>query len=116
MLFTQEEKVIWKLRLSFTQQISELKNDIFQFTRELQLIYHFRNNNAMVEPIVTLESTSPNSNKNSDQELEYTEISLFKTNDHLHKSRSLLGSLIAIIANKNICVFPVFQTQYITEF
>lgn len=97
--------------MSFTltpkKKISELENDIFQFTRELQLIYHLRKNNSVDRHIVTTESTNTLSlNENSDQEnfvkeLEYTETSLFKTNDYLYKSRLDLGSLIAVIGNKD---------------
>ena len=89
------------------KKISELENDIFQFNRELQLIYHLRKNNSVDRHIVTTESTNTLSlNENSDQEnffeeLEYTETLLFKANDYLYKSRLELGSLIAVIGNKD---------------
>ena len=64
---------ILKLRMSFTptpkQKIAELKNDIFQFTRKLQLTYHYRNNNNVNESNVKLESTyTPKPNEYADLE------------------------------------------------
>ena len=48
---TQDEIDILKQGLSFTpipkQNITELKNDVFQFTRKLQLTYHYRNSNIV---------------------------------------------------------------------
>ena len=82
---TQDEIDILKLRLFFTptpkQNIAELENDIFQFTRKLRPIYHYRNSNVVEESIVNLESTyTPKPNKNADleniKELEHTKISL----------------------------------------
>ena len=93
---TQEEIYILKLGLSFIptpkQNIAELENDIFQFTRKLQLIYHYRNSNIVDESIVKLESTyTPKPNENADLEnirnmKEHTKIS-FKTKDNLHTLR-----------------------------
>ena len=67
---TQEEIDILKLGLSFTstpkQNIAELENDIFQFTRKLRLTYHYRNRNIADEYIVKLESTyTPKPNENA---------------------------------------------------
>ena len=67
---TQEEIDILKLGLSFTptpkQNIAELENDIFQFTRKLRLTYHYRNRNIADESIVKLESTyTPKPNENA---------------------------------------------------
>ena len=75
---TQEEINILKLGLSFIptpkQNIAELENDIFQFTRKLQLIYHYRNSNIVDESIVKLESTyTPKPNENADLENIYKE-------------------------------------------
>ena len=67
---TQEEIDILKLGLSFTpspkQNIAELENDVFQFTRKLRLTYHCRNRNIADESIVKLESTyTPKPNENA---------------------------------------------------
>ena len=67
---TQEEIDILKLGLSFTptpkQNIAELENDVFQFTRKLRLTYHYRNRNIADESIVKLESTyTPKPNENA---------------------------------------------------
>ena len=70
---TQYKIDILKLGLYFTpkpkQNIPELENDIFQFTRKLQLTYHYRNNNIVNESIIKLESTyRPKPNENDDLE------------------------------------------------
>ena len=113
-VLTQEEIDILKLGLSFTptpkQNIAELENYSFQFTRKLRLVYHYRNSNIVDESIVKLESTyTPKPNENTDlenicKELEYTKISLFKTKDNLHTFRKGLDSLIKKIENTEIII------------
>ena len=97
-------KIILKLRLCLIptpkQNIGELENDIFQFTRKLRLIYNYRNSNIVDESIINLESTyTPKSSKNTDlenicKELEHTKISVLKTKNNLHTLRKGLDSLI----------------------
>ena len=70
----QDEIDILKLGLSFTptpkQNITKLKNDIFQFTRKLWLNYHHQSNNIVDESIVKLESTNTlKPNENTDSEI-----------------------------------------------
>ena len=98
------DKIILKLRICLIptskQNIGELENDIFQFTRKLRLIYNYRNSNIVDESIINLESTyTPKSSKNTDlenicKELEHTKISVLKTKDNLHTLRKGLDSLI----------------------
>ena len=81
---TQEEIDILNIGLSLTptpkQNIAKLENDIFQFTRKLRSIYHYRNRNIVDESIVKLELTyTLKSNENADsenicKELEHTKI------------------------------------------
>ena len=80
---TQDEIDILKLRMSFTpspkQKIAKLKNDIFQFTRKLQLTYHYRNNNIINESNVKLESTyTPKLNEYADLENIYKNCNTLK--------------------------------------
>ena len=117
---TQEEIGFLKLGLSFTptpkQNIAELENYSFQFTRKLRLVYHYRNSNIVDESIVKLESTyTPKPNENTDlenicKELEYTKISLFKTKDNLHTFRKGLDSLIKKIENTEIIIKAAGKT------
>ena len=80
---TQDKIDILKVRKSFTptskQKIAELKNDIFQFTRKLQLTYHYRNNNIINESNVKLESTyTPKLNEYADLENIYKNCNTLK--------------------------------------
>ena len=113
---TKDEIDILKLALSFTptpkQDIGELENDIFQFTRKLRLVYHQRNSNIVDESIFKLESKyTPKPNENADlenicKELEHTKISLYKAKDNLHTLIKGLDSLIRKIENKDIIIKP----------
>ena len=82
------------------QNIAELENDVFQFTRKLQLTYHYLNGTNVDESIVKLKSTyTPKPNENADlrnicKELEHTKIQLCKIKDNLHTLRKELDSLI----------------------
>ena len=73
--FTQDEKGILKLGLSFTptpkQNIAELRND----PKKFQLIYNYPNSNIVDESILKLESTyTPKPNENADLENIYKEL------------------------------------------
>ena len=113
---TQDEIDNLKLGLSFIpapkQNIAELENDIFWFTRKLRLTYHYRNNIILDESIVKLEPKyTPKPNENADlenicKELEHTKISLFITKGNLHTLKKGLDSLIRKIENKEIIIKP----------
>ena len=110
---TKDKTDILKLSLSFTptlnENIAELENHIYQFTRKLRLTYHGQNSNIVDESIKLESTNTPKQNKNTDletscKELEHSKISLFKTKDNLHTLKKGLDSLIKKIENNKIII------------
>ena len=110
---TKDKTDILKLSLSFTptlnENIAELENHIYQFTRKLRLTYHGQNSNIVDESIKLESTNTPKQNKNTDletscKELEHSKISLFKTKDNLHTLKKGLESLIKKIENNKIII------------
>ena len=110
---TKDKTDILKLSLSFTptlnENIAELENHIYQFTRKLRLTYHGQNSNIVDESIKLESTNTPKQNKNTDletscKELEHSKISLFKTKDNLHTLKKGLDSLIKKIKNNKIII------------
>lgn len=100
--------------------IPELTNDIFQFTRQLRLIYHFRDSTYVDNSIVRLPSAfTPAPNANTQLEriihgIEHIPVSRRKVKSNIHKYRHHMDSIKRKIDNGQLILKPADKGDIIT--
>ena len=115
-LLNNDKIRVLKLELSFKptppQNIPDLEDDLYQFSRQLRLTYHFRNSNFEDVSLVKMPSsfTSP---PNEHQELEnicklieHTPINVRKSKDNLMNLRKDLELLLEKNNTNKIIIKP----------
>ena len=112
-LLNNDKIRVLKLELSFKptppQNIPDLEDDLYQFSRQLRLTYHFRNSNFQDVSLVKMPSSfTPPPNEHQELEnickqIEHTPINVRKSKDNLMNLRKDLALLLEKInANKTI--------------
>ena len=112
----KEEINLLLLGLSFTptpkHNVHELEKDIFEFTRKLRLIYHFRNDNYVDESVIKKKSTyTPRRKENTELDkicdrLDGSPIKVKKSMDNLGSLKSALVSIKNKINSGQIIIKP----------
>ena len=113
---SEDEVSVLCLGLSFTPvpkaDVFELERDMYEFTRRLRLMYHFRNDNTKDESLVRSKSSfCPNRHDNEELEeicssIEKSSIKICKPRDNIGGLRMALDSLMRKTRNNELVIKP----------
>ena len=113
---TNDETELLCLGLSFTPtpepDIIDIERDLYEFTRKLRLIYHFRNDKSTDESLIRrISSFCPNRNANPELErictsIETSHIVSRNSEDNIGRLRPALNSLTKKVQDNEIVIKP----------
>ena len=112
----EDEVSVLCLGLSFTPapkaDVFELERDMYEFTRRLRIIYHFRDNNTKDESLIRSKSSfCPKRHDNEELEeicssIESSSIKICKPRDNISGLRMALESLMKKTRNNELVIKP----------